>query len=180
MPVQLSYTFLCCVKYKHYFLKTMFIYLYLCQSYKSLKEVIKWIWLQVDPRAESRLFTPSFLECPFDIYLGWMHDRTQGPGSMETLRFGWVSVEVSSLNTPAKPCMSISLLTKTATYQPEVVCLFLRFLHALYVLEPVWGFIWETLKTVSQHEYLFTRWCLVFQATDNFALLIVYFWEQSS
>ena len=67
MPVQLSYTFLCCVTYKHYFLKTMFIYLYLCQSYKLLKEVIKWIWLQVDPRAESRLLTPSFLECPFDI-----------------------------------------------------------------------------------------------------------------
>ena len=75
MPVKLSYTFLCCVKYKHYFLKTMFIYLYLCQSYKSLKEVIKWIWLQVDPRAESRLFTPSFLE--FHLTFTWVECMTE-------------------------------------------------------------------------------------------------------
>lgn len=173
----------------------MFIYLYLCQCYKSLKEVIKWTWLQVDPGAESRLLTPSFLECPFDIptpelfqpqlskvlwdHLAWMHDRTQGQGSMETLRFGWVSVEVYSLNTPAKLVCQFPSLLKLPPPSLEWSASFLGpFMPC--VLEPVSGFTWETLKTVSQHEYLFTRWCLVFQATNNFALLIVYFWEQSS
>lgn len=180
MPVQPSYTFLCCVKYKHCFQKQCLYICTLVSVNKSLKEVIKCTWVQVDPRAESRLLTLSFLECPCDLpflhqsYFSheqvrycettWIECVTEPRvKALETLRFRWVSVEVYSLNTQAKPCMSISLLTKTATCQSGVACLFPRLLHALRVLGPVSGLTWETLKIVSQHKHLFTRWCLVFK-----------------
>lgn len=120
------------------------------------------------------LFQPRAGKVLWD-HLDWMCNWTQGQGSIETLRFRWVSVEVYSLNTQAKPCMSISLLTKTATCQSGVACLFPRLLHALRVLGSVSGLTWETLKIVWANTNTCSHAGVWFQASSNFVLLIAYF-----
>ena len=68
--------------------------------------------------------------------------------------------------TEDKPCMQVSLLIKSATYQSGVVCLILWSLFALCLWGPVLDFIQEAFKVVNQ-QFLYTF--VIYQLPDPFS-----------
>lgn len=99
-------------------------------------------------------------------YLGGKGDGIQLRPPNKLLRFWQVGIAIY-LSYVDKPCKSVPLLIKTATYQSGGICLLLKFLLALHVLEPGSDF---TLEFANQHLCV----CLVFSWERNWMKNLIF------